>query len=123
VLGIDLREATGGSQHSSAFVYDYVREGLNAPADFDLPDNLALDRNGNLFITEDPATAPTTHLGDDIWTAPASGGEQHEAAPSIIRFASLTDCNAEPTGIYFDVHEWALYVDAQHRGGDGTISR
>jgi hypothetical protein len=22
--------------------------------------------------------------------------------------------------IYFDVHEWALYVDAQHRGGDGN---
>jgi sugar lactone lactonase YvrE len=120
VLGIDLREAAGGSQHSSAFVYDYVREGLNTPADFDLPDNLALDRNGNLFITEDPATAPTTHLGDDIWTAPASGGGQHEAAPSIVRFASLTDCNAEPTGIYFDVHDWALYVDAQHRGGDGN---
>jgi uncharacterized protein len=37
-----------------------------------------------------------------------------------VRFASLTDCNAEPTGIYFDVHEWALYVDAQHRGGDGN---
>jgi hypothetical protein len=119
VLGIDLREPGGGSQHETAFVYTYVRDGLNAPADFDLPDNLALDKNGNLFITEDPATAGATGRGDDIWVAPASGGGQHQLSQPIQRFASLTDCVAEPTGIYFDLRDWSLYVHAQHRGGDG----
>jgi uncharacterized protein len=119
VLGIDLREPQGAGDHATAFVYTYVRDGINAPSDFDLPDNLALDKNGNLFITEDPGTATARQLGDDIWVAPPSNGGQHELAQPIVRFASLTDCAAEPTGIYFDLRDWSLYVHAQHRGGDG----
>jgi secreted PhoX family phosphatase len=119
VLAIDLREPAGGGEHATAFVYDYVRKGLNAPADFQMPDNLALDKNGNLYIAEDPAAAPTTGRGDDIWAAPAPKAGLHQPAEPIQRFASLTDCLAEPTGIYFDLRSWALYVHAQHRGGDG----
>lgn len=120
VLGIDLREPKGGKDHQTAFVYDYVKVGLNAPADFEWPDNLALDKNGNLYITEDPSTATTTGRGDDIWVAVApSGGDHHGPASSVVRFASLTDCNAEPTGIYFDLSGKTLFVHAQHRGGDG----
>jgi uncharacterized protein len=120
VLGIDLREPQGGQDHATAFVYDYVKVGLNAPGDFEWPDNLALDKNGNLYITEDPATAPTTGRGDDIWVAvPPSGGDHHSLASSVVRFASLTDCNAEPTGIYFNLSGSTLFVHAQHRGGDG----
>jgi len=132
VLGIDLREPASGSEHETAFVYDYVRRGLNAPADFEMPDNLALDRNGNLYIAEDPATAPTTRKGDDIWVAqpPAKRGDQHQPAEPIVRFASLTDCDAEPTGIYFKMtgrgngstvnkNSETLFVNVQHRGGDG----
>ena len=120
ILAIDLRESKGGRNHETAFVYDYVKIGLNAPGDFEFPDNLALDKNGNLYITEDPATAPTTGRGDDIWVAVASNaGQQHGPASAVIRFASLTDCNAEPTGIYFDLSGTTLFVHAQHRGGDG----
>ena len=120
ILAIDLREPKGGQDKETAFVSDYVRVGLNAPADFEWPDNLALDKNGNLYITEDPATAPTTGRGDDIWVAtPAAGGDSHASASSVERFASLTDCNAEPTGIYFDLGGTTLFVHAQHRGGDG----
>jgi uncharacterized protein len=120
VIAIDLREPTGGSRHQTAFVYDYVKIGLNAPADFEFPDNVALDKNGNLYITEDPATAPTTGRGDDIWVAVAnSGGDAHAPAAAVVRFASLTDCNAEPTGIYFDQSGTTLFVHAQHRGGNG----
>jgi hypothetical protein len=120
ILGIDLREPTGGKNHETAFVYDYVKVGLNAPADFEWPDNVALDKNGNLYITEDPATAPITGRGDDIWVAtPHSGGDSHGPASEVVRFASLTDCNAEPTGIYFDFSGTTLFVHAQHRGGDG----
>jgi uncharacterized protein len=120
ILGIDLREPKGGKNHETAFVYDYVKVGVNAPADFEWPDNLALDKNGNLYITEDPATAPATGRGDDIWVAVApSGGDSHGPASAVVRFASLTDCNAEPTGIYFDLSGTTLFVHAQHRGGDG----
>lgn len=116
VLGIDLREPQGDSQHATAFVYDYVRDPLNAPTGFDSPDNLALDKNGNLYISEDP---PGNPVGADIWVATPPSGGRHQAAASTVRFASLTDCIAEPTGIYFDVRGWSLYVHAQHRGGDG----
>jgi len=120
VLGIALREPRGGQNHETAFVYDYVKIGLNAPADFEFPDNLALDKNGNLYIAEDPATAPITGRGDDIWVAvPSNGGDQHSPASAVIRFATLTDCSAEPTGIYFDLSGTTLFVHAQHRGGDG----
>jgi secreted PhoX family phosphatase len=119
IIAIDLREPNGGRNHATAFVYDYVKIGLNAPADFEMPDNLALDKNGDLFIAEDPATAPSTGRGDDIWVAVPSNGGQHLPASSVVRFASLTDCNAEPTGIYFDLTGRTLFVNAQHRGGDG----
>jgi secreted PhoX family phosphatase len=119
VLAVDLREPRGRSGHDTAFVYDYVKIGLNAPADFEFPDNLALDKNGNLYIAEDPATATATGRGDDIWVATPARGEIHSPAEMVVRFASLTDCNAEPTGIYFDMSGTTLFVHAQHRGGDG----
>jgi secreted PhoX family phosphatase len=37
----------------------------------------------------------------------------------VQRFASITDCQAEPTGIYFSKSGRTLFVDIQHRGGDG----
>lgn len=119
VLAIDLREPAGGSDHATAFVYDYVRPGLNAPADFEWPDNLALDKAGDLYIAEDPGGgSPTKRKGDDIWMA-SPGKGVHAPASSVVRFATLTDCDAEPTGIYFDIRGWGLFVNAQHRGGDG----
>jgi hypothetical protein len=120
VIAIDLREPKGGSDHATAFVYDYVKWGVNAvQGDFEMPDNLALDRAGNLYIAEDPATAPNTKRGDDIWVATPPKGAPHQPAEQVVRFASLTDCNAEPTGIYFDLNSNKLFVHAQHRGGDG----
>jgi hypothetical protein len=119
VIAIDLREPQGGSDHATAFVYDYVRVGLNAPADFEMPDNLALSKSGDLYIAEDPGgSSPTKRKGDDIWMATPGKGSRVPAA-SVVRFATLTDCDAEPTGIYFDIRGWGLFVNAQHRGGDG----
>lgn len=120
IIAIDLHEPVGRSNQSTVFVYDYVKWGLNvAQADFEMPDNLALDHDGNLFITEDPATAPNTKRGDDIWVARPPKGKPHQAAESVERFASLTDCSAEPTGVYVDLNSNTLFVHAQHRGGDG----
>lgn len=119
VLGIDLREPRGGGEHTTAFVYDYVRVGLNAPADFEMPDNLALDQRGGLYISEDPGSASATRRGDDIWFAAPSNGGQHQPAASTVRFASINDCVAEPTGIYFALGGGTMFVNIQHRGGDG----
>jgi secreted PhoX family phosphatase len=112
VLRVDLRAAGGRAGHDTAFVSDYVVRGVNAPTDFTNPDNLALDKNGNLFITEDTVTPP----GMDIWMAIPSPGH-HEAAAQTVRFASLTDCAAEPSGIYFDRSGSILFVNVLHRGG------
>ena len=110
VLAIDL--------HTQR-VSDYVARGLNTDDSFIMPDNLALDHAGNLYITEDPGgNTASGKRGDDIWVAaPAKGNGT--AAASVDRFATLTDCEAEPTGIYFDINGWRLFVNIQHRGGDG----
>lgn len=121
VLAIALREPAGGAAHAPAFVTDYVRAGVNAPADFDSPDNLALDHSGNLYISEDPggSFAKGKTLGDDIWVATPGAGNSGRAGDTV-RFASLTDCDAEPTGIYFSLDGSVLYVNVQHRGADGA---
>jgi secreted PhoX family phosphatase len=97
-----------------------VRQNVNAPAGFSSPDNLALDRNGNLFIAEDPGgTAPNKTQGDDVWVSrlnPVNAARGLTAE----RFLTITDCNAEPTGIYFSRSGRSLFVNVQHRGGDGA---
>jgi hypothetical protein len=118
VLRIELREPRGGSDHGTAFVSDYVLQGLNAPADFTNPDNLALDKNGNLYITEDTTAPP----GMDIWVAVPDRGNS-TAAEQTVRFASLTDCTAEPSGIYFDKSGTVLYAHTLHRAGQDLSVR
>ena len=101
----------GRRSRQTAFVSDYVRRGVNAPADFTNPDNLALDKGGNLFITEDTATPP----GMDIWMATPASRHTWSAATTV-RFASLTDCGGEPSGIYFDLTGKVLFAHVLHRG-------
>lgn len=96
VLKIDLKG-------DEAFVTNFVHD---VPG-FNFPDNLALDAQGNLFITEDGDPPP----GNDIWVARAGEGG------AIERFASLADCAAEPTGLYFDNGSHVLFVHVQHAGG------
>ena len=115
VLRIELREPQGGSAHDTAFVSEYVRAGVNAPADLESPDNLALDKNGNLYITEDGPGL----VGNDIWVAIPSRGDA-ETAELTVRFATLTDCQAEPSGVYFDRSGTRLFVNVLHRGGNAT---
>jgi hypothetical protein len=115
VLAIDL-DPPGNS--FEAYVTDYVREGLNAPADFDFPDNLALDQFGNLYVTEDPGgtAASGKTMGDDVWFAPFNPQTGAQSL-QIMRFLSVTDCDAEPTGVYVSKTGKTLFVNVQHRGG------
>ncbi|HEY7682687.1 MAG TPA: alkaline phosphatase PhoX [Gemmatimonadales bacterium] len=119
VLAIDLKAGwQAGGHEGQVFVSDYVRAAVNAPADFTFPDNLALDKAGNLYITEDPggSAAGGKTLGDDVWAAPFNPGSSTQSLPAE-RFLSITDCDAEPTGIYFSPTGRTLFVNIQHRGG------
>jgi uncharacterized protein len=119
VLAIDLKAGRRTPGHlGQVFISDYVRAGVNAPADFTFPDNLALDKAGNLYITEDPGgnAAGGKTLGDDVWAAPFNPESATQSKPAE-RFLSITDCEAEPTGIYFSPSGRTLFVNIQHRGG------
>jgi secreted PhoX family phosphatase len=119
VLAIDLGDLRGETSPSTAFVYDYVKVGLNTTSEFEWPDNLALDPSGNLYIAEDPGgDFATKHRGDDVWVARPGIG-RHAPAAKLERVASLTDCDAEPTGIYWELNGSRLFINVQHRGGDG----
>ncbi|HEV7387895.1 MAG TPA: alkaline phosphatase PhoX [Gemmatimonadaceae bacterium] len=126
IIAIDLgggddddRGERGKKESARPFVYDYVAPGLNTTlADFEMPDNVALDPQGNLYIAEDPGgNFATKKKGDDIWVARPGRGK-HAPASSVERVGSLTDCDAEPTGIYWELGGNRLFVNVQHRGGD-----
>jgi uncharacterized protein len=92
----------------AAFVTNYVKEGVNVNGLSD-PDNVALDHQGNLYILEDNGPG-------DIWVA--RPGQGNRGVPSeVVRFASLSDCSAEPTGAYFDRSAKVMYIHVQHAGG------
>lgn len=139
VLAVDL--SSKKQPYAYHYVYNTTTHGStggapNATAEFDSPDNLALDRQGNLAITEDPSTVP---VGDDIWIAAPPRSGRHQPAATVQRFASLKDCAAEPTGIYFAMRgtsEWTegtawadlvtdqtLFVNRQHAGQGTTLDQ
>jgi uncharacterized protein len=95
VLAIDVRDP------DEPFAYAYVGPVADNAVNptFTGTDNLALDRKGNLAITEDGGARGG---GDDIWIAePPQFANTHEPAAAVQRFASIRDCEAEPTGVYF----------------------
>lgn len=91
-----------------AFVSNYVQEGVNVTG-LNNPDNLALDNQGTLYVLEDNGPG-------DIWVARA-GQPKARVAATVDLFASLADCAAEPTGMYFDRNSQRAWVHVQHAGG------
>ena len=90
----------------------HVSNFISGVPGFEFPDNLALSPSGDLFVAEDPSAVP---VGDDIWAA-ATGPD---VATEVVRFASLRDCTAEGSGIYFDRNGRTLYAHVQHAGWEG----
>lgn len=133
ITGTDEVVAIDLTNKNRPFAYHYVYDGSeahtnttggsNVAADFDSPDNLALDSEGNLAIAEDPGGSSTSgKLGDDIWiaappmgpgneNAPGQLGRRREDADAVERFASLKDCEAEPSGVYFLMEGTESYVE------------
>lgn len=92
----------------AAYVSNFVQEGMNVSG-LNNPDNLALDNQGNVYIIEDNGPG-------DIFVARVQGGNERVAS-EVVLFASLSDCAAEPTGLYFDRSGKTAWVHVQHAGG------
>ena len=109
-------------------VKNFVKAGVNVPVEigkpgeeghqtgFDSVDNLAEAPNGDLIMIED-------NKPSDIWFA-STKTDKYGASKNVDLFASLTDPEAEGTGIYFSpTDDRTLYVNIQHSAaedGDGT---
>ncbi|HSA55584.1 MAG TPA: alkaline phosphatase PhoX [Gemmatimonadaceae bacterium] len=91
-----------------AYVSNFVQQGVNVSG-LDNPDNLAIDNQGTLYILEDNGPG-------DIWAVRHSGRPERVAS-EVVRFASLSDCSGEPTGLYFDRNGQSAWVHVQHAGG------
>jgi len=110
-------------------VTDFVKAGVHVPAEigepgddghqtgFDSVDNLAEAPNGDLVMIED-------NKPSDIWFASTKTNE-FGASVDVDLFASLTDPQAEGTGIYFSpLNPKTLYVNVQHSAAeDGDATR
>ncbi|MEZ5234431.1 MAG: DUF839 domain-containing protein [Acidimicrobiales bacterium] len=104
VLAIDLERQV---------VTDFVKAGANLTQEdkakgvtgLKSPDNLAEGPDGALWIVED-------NVPSDIWRAEDTDGDG--VADAVDLFASLTDPEAEGTGIYFSPISGSLLVNVQH---------
>jgi len=90
----------------------------HAPVDFEAPDNLALDKNGNLYITED-APDPVVE-GNDLGRRPVPGDSRGRSCRRPGRQVRQPHRGAEPSGIYFGKSGTRLFVNILHRGGNDT---
>lgn len=105
---------------------EFVKPGVNVAVEtsnpatppfqtgFDNPDNLAESPDGRLVIAEDNAPS-------DIWFARDTNGDG--VADEVELFASLTDYQAEATGIYWGKDPKTMFVNVQHSqelDGDAT---
>ena len=109
-------------------VSDFVKAGVNVPVEigrpgqeghqtgFDSVDNLAEAPDGTLVMIED-------NVPSDIWFA-STRSDDFGYSRQVELFASLSDPEAEGTGIYFSPFDpKTLYVNVQHSAqpdGDGT---
>jgi hypothetical protein len=123
VLTVVLRTTTSGVTpvaDNTAFTSVYVGQGVNASKDFTAPGALMMDTTYNLYIAENNGGggAATKTAGDDIWVAPANANSAIQSSP-VGRLASVTDCDATPAGLMFDLTGSKLFLNLTGRGGDG----
>ena len=82
--------------------------GLAVGDAFKNPDNLAIDAAGNIYIVEDQPGGLA-----DIWFA--VDADRDGVAERIARWATMSTVGAEPSGLYFDVHNPNIaFINVQH---------
>ena len=113
-----LREPQGGSDHHTAFVSDYVVQGVNAPMPTStIPTTWHSTSAATSTLPKTPARLPEWISG---WHFARTGTPGQRSATRSALPASLTAL-AEPSGIYFDQSGSVLFVNVLHRGGPGSL--
>lgn len=115
VFSIDLKR-----MDVKLFASQYTTDmatGVSAGDEFNSPDNLAIDADGNIYIVEDqPGGRENTWFAVDE--------DEDGVAEAIGKWASLSTYGAEASGLYFDPFNPHLaYINVQHpaSGEDRTI--
>jgi hypothetical protein len=87
-------------------------------------DNVAFQpHTGNLVVLEDGSVNSVTNLqplqselvGNDLWICLPDGKDDDALTDGCVRFASVRDTSAEPTGFIFTASGEEAYVNIQHR--------
>jgi len=93
-------------------------------------DNVAFQpHTGNLVVLEDNSVTsvkslnpPVTELrGNDLWICLPDGGDDDLLSDGCVRFASIRDTSAEPTGFIFDGSGESAYLNIQHRAVNDAL--
>jgi hypothetical protein len=94
----------------------FLAGGSGQPGDLGSPDNLALDREGNLWIVTDGEQPGGTNNG--CFVVPTRGPERGR-----VRQLMSAPAGAEVCGCSFTPDGSALLLAIQHPGGGGTLER
>jgi len=93
-------------------------------------DNVAFQpHTGNLVVLEDNSVTSVKHLnptvtelrGNDLWICLPDGKDDDVQSDGCIRFASIRDTSAEPTGFIFTGSGESAYVNIQHRAANDAL--
>ncbi len=93
-------------------------------------DNVAFQpHTGNLVILEDNSVNSVTRLnpltqelrGNDLWICLPDGADDDVLTDGCVRFASIRDTSAEPTGFIFRGSGESAYVNIQHRAANDAL--
>jgi len=89
--------------------------------EFGMPDNVAFQpKTGNLVVLEDGPTSIATASGNqprgnDLWICLPDGDDDDTLTDGCVRFASVRDTSAEPSGFIFLGSGESAFVSIQHR--------
>jgi secreted PhoX family phosphatase len=93
-------------------------------------DNVAFQpHTGNLVILEDNSVTSVKQLnplvtelrGNDLWICLPDGDDDDVLTDGCVRFASIRDTSAEPTGFIFTGSGESAYVNIQHRAANDAL--
>ncbi len=93
-------------------------------------DNVAFQpHTGNLVVLEDNSVTSVKQLnplvtelrGNDLWICLPDGDDDDVLTDGCIRFASIRDTSAEPTGFIFTGSGESAFVNIQHRAANDAL--